>query len=579
MLHPRLQDHSWWRSAVVYQIYPRSFADGSNDGTGGIAGMISRLDHLDQLGIDAVWVSPWYPSPMHDGGYDVADYCDIKPEFGTLEQADRFIAAAHERGLRVLIDLVPNHCSQDHPLWQAALAAGPGSPERDMFIFREGRGENGELPPNNWGSHFGGGAWHRITEADGTPGPWYCHLFAPEQPDWNWENPKVAEMFDDVLRFWFDRGVDGFRIDVADSMFKDQDFPDCRPDELTGYGSLAKYEGSPIWDRPAMEAQQRRWRAVADEYADSELGPRVFVSEAYLPGQRRIHYVAEGRLHTSFNFEFLESEWSAPSMRAVIDESLALHGSVGAPATWVLNNHDNIRTASRFGKSPSGLDFSQPGEKYETHLSEMLEKAPTDVALGRRRARAAALLMLALPGGAYVYQGEELGLEEVEDLPEDSLQDPIWKRTNHTVRGRDGCRVPIPWSGQHSPFGFSEDAEPWLPMPAHWDELTVEAQTGDESSVLELYRQLLAERRSNEALGEGAPLEWDATSEDVLSFTRGRNFRCVVNFGAEPVVVADEIIVASADLTVDEDKVLLPTDAAVWLRVTEDQPSTNQGVS
>ena len=566
MLHPRLTDQNWWRSAVVYQIYPRSFADSNNDGTGDVRGMTDHLDYLEKLGVDAVWVSPWYPSPLHDGGYDVADYKDINPDFGTLADADEFIAQAHARGLRVLIDLVPNHCSSDHPLWHAALAAGPGSPEREMFIFRDGAGENGELPPNNWGAHFGGPAWHRVTEADGTPGQWYCHLFAPEQPDWNWENPRVADMFDDILRFWFDRGVDGFRIDVADAMFKHQEFPDARVDPATGLGTVSKYEGSPIWDMPAMEGLQRRWRTVADEYADSDLGPRVFVSEAYLPGNRRIKYLAEGRLHTSFNFELLESEWSAASMRVVIDQSLAEHATVGAPTTWVLNNHDNIRTVSRFGKDPSGLDFTRGRDRFDPHLGERLARATTDVELGRRRSRAAAMLMLALPGGAYVYQGEELGLEEVEDLPEESLQDPIWLRSNHTIRGRDGCRVPMPWSGTQPPFGFGQDAEPWLPMPAHWSELSVEAQGEDPGSVLELYRTLLDERRRNVALGEG-PMEWDESPEQVLSFTRGDLFRCVVNYGPEPVPVADEVIVASADLLVEEDQVLLPQDAAVWLQL------------
>lgn len=561
-MNPSFSDHSWWRSAVVYQIYPRSFADSNNDGTGDVRGMINHLDHLVDLGVDAVWVSPWYPSPLHDGGYDVADYCDIKPEFGTLADADEFVQQAHERGIRVIIDLVPNHCSNEHPLFQAALAAGPGSPERDMFIFRDGKGPNGDEPPTNWGAMFGGGAWQRVVEADGTPGQWYCHMFAPEQPDWNWENPAVSEMFDDVLRFWFDRGIDGFRIDVADSLFKDQNFPDLPIDPVTGYGTLEKFEGSPLWDRPSMAEHQRHWRAIADEYADSELGPRVYVSEAYLPSDRRIHYVAEGRLHTSFNFEFLLSAWTPQSLRLVISQSVAEHEEVGAPTTWVLNNHDNYRSVSRFGKHPSGLDYSGPDRaKDELHLGDALAKAPTDLALGRRRARASALLMLALPGGAYVYQGEELGLEEVEDLPEDKLQDPTWKRSGYTSRGRDGCRVPIPWSGTEQPFGFGVDAEPWLPQPAHWADLTVEAQTGMPGSMLELYRTLLAERRQNPALGEGS-MVWDETDDDVLSFTREPGFRCVVNFGSQPVAVEGEVIVASIPL---EDG-LLPSDAALWLR-------------
>ena len=565
-MNPSFGNHSWWRSAVVYQIYPRSFADSDNDGTGDIPGMIQRLDHLPTLGVDAVWVSPWYPSPMHDGGYDVADYCDIKPEFGTLADADEFIRQAHERRIRVIIDLVPNHCSDEHPLFQAALAAGSGSPERDMFIFRDGSGPHGDEPPTNWGAHFGGPAWHRVTEPDGTPGQWYCHLFAPEQPDWNWENPKVTELFDDVLRFWFDRGVDGFRIDVADSLFKDQTFPDLPVDPATGLGTLEKFEGSAIWDRPAMAAHQRHWRQVADEYTDSDLGPRVVVSEAYLPGERRIHYVAPGRLHSSFNFEFLESAWTPASLRLVIDQSIEEHEGVGAPTTWVMNNHDNYRSVTRLGKDPSGLDFAD-ADKDELHWADAMVAAPTDIELGRRRARAAALLMLALPGGAYIYQGEELGLEEVEDLPEDTLQDPTWKRSGHTIRGRDGCRVPIPWSGTEQPFGFSTDAEPWLPMPAHWDDFTVEAQTGTEGSMLELYKALLAERRANPALGEGA-LTWDDTATEVLSFTRQPGFRCVVNLGSEPTPVKGEVIIASVLLVEGDAGPAVPSDGAVWLRTS-----------
>ena len=559
--HVKHQSPDWWRDAVVYQIYPRSFADANNDGTGDIAGMIERLDHVADLGVDAVWVSPWYPSPLHDGGYDVSDYCAIKEEFGTLADADQFVARAHELGIRVLIDLVPNHCSNEHPLFQAALAAPPGSPERDLFIFRDGRGPDGSQPPNNWGAHFGGGAWERVVEADGTPGQWYLHLFAPEQPDWNWDNPAVADMFDQVLRFWFDRGIDGFRIDVADALFKDPALPDIAIDPATGWGTLEKFEGSPFWDRPAMADQQRRWRAVADEYTDSELGPRVFVSEAYLPSARRIHYVAPGRLHSSFNFEFLESCWSAGSLRWVINQSIAEHAEVGAPATWVLNNHDNYRTPSKFGKAVSGFDFAADHDGA-LHWADAMWSSPTDVELGTRRARAAAMLMLALPGGAYIYQGEELGLEEVEDLPEDALQDPTWRRSGHTIRGRDGCRVPLPWSGEQPPFGFGTDAAPWLPQPAHWARLSVQAQTGDPDSMLELYRRLLAERRANPALGEGT-LSWDATPPEVLSFVRGGALRCVVNFGDQPCPLTGELLISSGPLV----EGALPPDSAAWLRV------------
>lgn len=446
-------DPSWWRSAVVYQVYPRSFADADGNGIGDLRGIIERLPHLASLHVDAIWISPWYPSPLADGGYDVSAYRDIHPDFGTLQDADELVERAHALGLRVLIDLVPNHCSDQHPWFQQALAAPPGSRARNRFVFRDGRGENGDQPPTNWGSLFGGSAWQRVTEADGRPGQWYLHMFAPEQPDWNWDDPEVVQEFDDILRFWFDRGIDGFRIDVADSLFIDHDFADTPVDPVTGFGTYQKFEGHPLWDQPGLEHLQRRWRAIADEYADTAQGARVFVSEAYLPLERLVRYVRPGRLHSSFNFEFLQSEWDADSLRHVIDASLAAHAGVDAPTTWVLNNHDVIRSVSRYGKPVSGRRFRAAADDSsdDPHWQERMAASPTDVALGRRRAAAAALLMLALPGGAYIYQGEELGLDEVEDLPADTLQDPIWERSGHTVRGRDGCRVPIPWSGERPP--------------------------------------------------------------------------------------------------------------------------------
>lgn len=563
--HRALPEGSWWRDAVVYQIYPRSFADGNGDGTGDVVGIISRLDHLADLGIDAIWISPWYPSPLADGGYDVADYRDIDPRFGTLDQADELIAAAHERGLRVIIDLVPNHSSDEHVSFQQALAAGPGSPERDRYIFCDGRGENGELPPNNWRAMFGGPAWERVVDTDGNPEQWYLHMFDIKQPDWNWENPEVVAEFDDVLRFWFDRGVDGFRVDVADSMGKADGLPDVDLDD-EGLPSLAKYPGSPMWDQPILERIQRRWRAIADEYAESELGPRVFVSEAYLsPAPRLAAYVAPGRLHTTFNFDALLCEWTATSQRNVIANALAAHEEVGAACTWVLGNHDNVRVVSRFGKPITGVPFDAEGAAVPVpgFNKDDTGHLPTDLVVGRRRARAAALLELALPGGAYIYQGEELGLDEVEDLPESALQDPTWERSEHTIRGRDGCRVPIPWSGDRPPFGFSSEpvtAEPWLPMP-DWSAHSVEAQEADDSSFLWLYRRALAERRHNPALGDGT-LTWNDSDADVLDFSREPGFRCIVNFGAPIDLPPGEVILVSGPLADGR----LGSDQAVWLR-------------
>ncbi|HEY5981493.1 MAG TPA: glycoside hydrolase family 13 protein [Microlunatus sp.] len=565
---PLNDDPQWWRSAVVYQVYPRSFADADGDGTGDVRGIIDKLPYLADLGVDAVWVSPWYPSPLADGGYDVSDYRGILPEFGTLEQADVFVARAHDLGLRVLIDLVPNHSSDEHLWFQAALAAAPGSAERDLYLFRDGVGPDGNEPPNNWPAMFGGGAWERTTDAAGAPGQWYLHLFDIKQPDWNWENPAVADEFDAILRFWFDRGVDGFRIDVANSMAKAPGLPDLDVDPETGEPVFSTLTGSPYMNQPHVHDILRRWRTVADSYADSDLGARIFVSEAWVtPAAELAKYVRDDELHSTFNFDALMCEWSAESQRNVIDLTLGATGAVGAPPTWVLANHDTTRVVTRYGRPITGARFTRDGMDLESFAGVgSVPDGATDVALGRKRARAAALLELALPGGAYVYQGDELGLEEVEDIPEDQLQDPTWERSGHTVRGRDGCRVPIPWSGTAAPFGFgSADNPPWLPQPTSWAAVTAEVQDGDPGSHLNHYRAALAERRRHPALGDGT-LTWDDdVPAGVLSFTREPGFRCVVNFGPDPYALpADaEILVASGDASAG----MLGVDEAVWLKV------------
>ena len=559
-------DPQWWRSAVVYQIYPRSFADADGDGTGDVRGMIDKLDYLAGLGVDAVWVSPWYPSPLADGGYDVSNYRDILPEFGTLAQADEFVAKAHALGLRVLIDLVPNHSSDEHTWFQQALAAAPGSAERELYLFRDGRGDDGSEPPNNWPAMFGGGAWERTTDADGTPGQWYLHLFDIKQPDWNWENPAVADEFDDILRFWFDRGIDGFRIDVANSMAKAPGLPDVDLDPETGRPANM-LGGSPYMNQPHVHDILRRWRGVADAYADSDLGARVFVSEAWVtPAAELAKYIRPDELHTTFNFDALMCEWDAVSQRNVIDLTLASTGAVGAPPTWVLANHDTTRVVTRYGRPSTGARFTPDGMDLESFAGiGSVPDGATDVALGRKRARAAVLLEMALPGGAYVYQGDELGLAEVEDIPEELLQDPTWERSGHKVRGRDGCRVPLPWSGTEAPYGFgTAETEPWLPQPADWAGRTVEAQDDDSTSHLSLYRTVLAERRANPALGDGG-LSWvEDVPEGVLAFDREPGFRCVVNFGPGSYALpADaEVLVASADATAG----IVGVDEAVWLR-------------
>ncbi|TDC91520.1 glycoside hydrolase family 13 protein [Saccharopolyspora aridisoli] len=540
----------WWRDAVIYQVYIRSFADGNGDGMGDIDGIRSKLPYLRDLGVDAIWINPWYPSPQADAGYDVADFRDIEPRFGTLDDADQLIAEAHEHGIRVIPDLVPNHTSDQHEWFQAALAAGPGSPERARYIFRPGRGPDGSEPPNNWNSCFGGPAWTRVSEPDGSPGEWYLHLFAPQQPDLNWAHREVREEFEAILRFWFDRGIDGFRIDVAHGLIKDTDLPDVVAPQGSGYVYPAGQH--PHWDRDEVHEIYRRWRRIADEYP----GHRKFVAEAWADTPQRLaNYVRADGLHTAFNFDFLQATWKAERLREVIDTTTSSLNAVSAPATWVLSNHDVPRHATRYGRPP--VDWV-PGQNYRAD-------GETDLELGTRRARAAALLMLSLPGGAYIYQGEELGLPEVENLPEELLQDPVWERSGHTERGRDGCRVPIPWSGEKPPFGFSPanaTADPWLPQPDSWEDLTAEVQTGDPGSMLELYRSALRLRREHPALGEG-DLAWNDAGEGVLSFTRTPGFACVVNLSgkAQRLPEHDRVLLTSGEL----DDEMLPPDTAVWL--------------
>jgi alpha-glucosidase len=524
----------WWRDAVVYQVYIRSFADGDGDGIGDLAGIRARLPYLRDLGVDAVWITPFYPSPMADGGYDVADYRAIEPLFGALEDADALIAEAHAAGLRVVVDVVPNHSSDQHAWFRAALASAPGSPERARYIFRPGRGATGELPPTDWKSVFGGPAWRRVTEADGSPGEWYLHLFAPEQPDFDWTNPEVVAEFHDILRFWLDRGVDGFRIDVAHGLVKDPALPDIGAEQEQVLDAWAGTD-HPFWDREGVHEIYRGWRKVLDAYA----GDRMAVAEAWVKSPDRLaRYVRPDELHQAFNFDFVETDWEASAFRGAIDAAMSVLAGVGADAQWVLSNHDIVRHVTRFGGGSKGL----------------------------RRARAATLLMLALPGGAYLYQGEELGLYEVEDLPEDVLQDPVWLRSGHTEKGRDGCRVPLPWTRGGPSFGFGGGGS-WLPQPGDWGGLSVQAQDGTPGSTLELYRLVLALRRALPALGAGnGAFAWEpGPSPDVLTFRRGADVVVVVNFGAVPVALpaAGEVLVASGPLTAAGE---LPADAAVWLR-------------
>jgi alpha-glucosidase len=528
---------------VIYQIYVRSFADGDGDGTGDLAGVRQRLPYLRDLGVDAIWFTPWYASPLADGGYDVSDYRAIHPDFGTLEEAEALIREALEHGIRTIVDIVPNHVSDRHPWFQAALAAGPGSPERERFWFRDGVGDDGDGIPNHWVSPFAGETWTRTTNPDGTPGQWYLHLFAKEQPDLNWDHPDVRREHEDILKFWFDRGAGGVRIDSAALLVKDPGLPEITDEHAPGE--------HPNTDRDELHDIYRGWRAVADSYP----GTRVLVGELWLPDTERfVKYLRPDEMHTAFNFDFLARPWDAAQLRSSIEMTLAAHAPVQAPSTWVLSNHDVTRPVTRYGREDSSFAF----------LAKRFG-VPTDLELGTRRARAAALLTAALPGSLYVYQGDELGLPEVE-LPREVLQDPMHHRSGGVDPGRDGCRVPLPWSGTTAPFGFSPagaSADPWLPQPEDWSRYTVDAEAADPRSMLSLYRAALGIRRSSPELGDG-PLTFLELGPDVLAFRRGSGFVSITNFAGTAIPLpAGEVVLTSEELTVDGE---LPPDSTAWLR-------------
>jgi alpha-glucosidase len=540
-----LADDNWWRHAVIYQVYPRSFADSSGDGIGDIPGIIDRLPHLSQLGVDALWLSPFYRSPQKDAGYDVSDYCDVDPLFGSLADAERLIDQAHSLGLRIIIDIVPNHSSDQHEWFQEALRSAPGSPARARYLFRDGKGSSGELPPNNWESVFGGPAWTRVTESDGTPGQWYLHLFDSSQPDFDWTNPEVWEFFRGVLRFWLDRGVDGFRVDVAHGMVKQEGLPDIVPVENPPLGNRG-----PHWDQDGVHDVYRDWRKVLREYGED----RVLCAEAWvLPLEKMAWYVRPDEMHQAFNFGFLATKWNGPALKSIISESLAAFGGVGGPSTWVLSNHDVIRHASRLA-----MDF--PPNEQPTGLGPLSPNKP-DAEVGLRRARAATTMMLALPGSSYLYQGEELGLPEVVDIPDDLREDPTFRRTNGQRYGRDGCRVPLPWSQERPSFGFNSTGETWLPQPDLFAQYARDAQQGLPGSTLELYRTLLATRAEYD-LGNGTLTWLEGYPEDILAF-RNNGVTVIANTGTSPVTLPEgQLLVSSQNI----DGGLLPGDTTAWMR-------------
>lgn len=562
-------DDVWWRDAVVYQVYVRSFADSDGDGVGDLPGITARIDSIADLGVDAIWLTPFYVSPQRDGGYDVADYRNVDPLFGSLDDAEALIRRAHDVGLKVIIDIVPNHTSSDHRWFAEAQSAGPGAPEWERYHCVPGSGPGGAEPPNDWVSVFGGQAWSEVIDAAGQPtGYWYLHLFDASQPDLNWNHPDVAAEMASTLRFWFDRGVDGFRIDVAHGLVKAPDYPSLRSvgqDPIEGAVRLFDdVQPAPCWDQPEVHEIYRSWRSIADEYYP----PRAFCGEVWVTTpQRQANYVRSDELHTVFNFDFLKVPWEASGIRGIVEHSLRANGLVGAPTTWVLSNHDVTRHASRFS-----------GNRATALL----------------RARAMTTFMLGLPGPAYIYQGEELGLPEVYDIPEEYRADPIFFRTGGAQAGRDGCRVPLPWTANDPSFGFGPSAESWLPQPPEWGEYAREIGAGEDpntvapQSTLALYRRLLAERKSNPALGIGqfdpvsGKLDWvdfDAGlppggmgPSGVIGFDRSGDpgVRVVLNAGRDDVHMpgAWQLLVASGGshrpVTVTDDAVVVPPDCAAW---------------
>ena len=538
----------WWRSAVIYQIYPRSFADASGDGIGDLPGITSRLDDLKDLGVDAIWLSPFMTSPQRDAGYDVADYRDVDPLFGTLSDFDEMLAHAHARGIRVIVDLVPNHSSDQHVWFQEALKAGPGSRERGRYVFRDGRGENGELPPNNWESVFGGGMWERVTEADGTPGQWYLHIFDPTQPDFDWTNEEVREEFRSILRFWLDRGVDGFRVDVAHGMVKEAGLPDYAP--VADADSMGGREDNvPYWGQEEVHEIYRDWHNVLAEYD----GDRALCGEAWLPTLKKTAlWVRPDEMHQTFNFPYLMTPWDARALGDIIRESLDEFGEVGAPSTWVLSNHDVVRHATRLALTADnpqgeGIGPSTPDKP--------------DAAIGLARARAATALMLALPGSSYLYQGEELGLPEAMEIPDEFRQDPTWFRTKGKRYGRDGCRVPLPWEAEAPAFGFNDTGASWLPQPAEWATYARDVESADPASTLSLYKQMLAARRAH-GFGSGS-LVWEEAGPDAVAFRRG-DIHVVSNLGTEPLELGEGVAFELKSQPFEG--TALPVDTTAWYR-------------
>ncbi|CAN2169377.1 AmyA Glycosidases [Candidatus Nanopelagicaceae bacterium] len=554
-------DKNWWRQAVIYQIYPRSFKDSNGDGIGDIKGITSQIDYLSSLNVDAVWLSPFYPSALADGGYDVDDYRDVDPKLGSLADFDEMLSKLHEVGIRVFVDIVPNHSSNRHEWFKEAIAAEPGSAARNRYIFRDGKGPNGELPPTNWPSHFAPSAWSHESTQGGKFNQWYCHLFAPEQPDFNWDNREIEDDFLKTLKFWADRGVDGFRIDVAHALKKDLSEP---LKDQARYPDLVnrKPDENILFDRDEVHEIYKEWRQLFNQYDP----PRVAVAESYVPADRLALYASPEELGQAFNFELLNANFNAHEYKTVVDRAFKQAQSIGSSTTWCLNNHDQMRPATKYGLLPTVDQIRWKNSAGTT--------SPIDAELGLRSAIAASMFIMALPGCTYIYQGEELGLQEVLGIPEDQIQDPQYLRNHKVDVGRDGCRVPLPWTATGPSYGFGTGGS-HLPQPQWFSEWSIEGESKDSESPLSIFRKALALRKELVAPEE---MTWHETGNlHVLHFSRPNGWHCITNFGRGhfDLTGKGEILHASGPLSeagiylvhgVETSGNDLPPATTVWLR-------------
>ncbi|WP_104191113.1 alpha-amylase family glycosyl hydrolase [Cryobacterium sp. Y82] len=527
----------WWTTAVIYEVYPRSFSDSTGDGVGDLRGITARLDYIADLGVQGIWLTPFQTSPQVDQGYDISDYCNVDPLFGTMDDFDELLAQAHARGIRLLVDIVPNHTSTEHPLFQEALASESGSEARQMFHFAEGpRGslDDGLVPPNNWISVFGGSAWARAHPESLNDRAWFLHLFSSGQPDWNWQNPAVADYFIGVLRFWFDRGVDGIRIDVAHGLFKAEGLPDTEtvPTVIDGLRS------NPLaMDQEPVHEVYRRWRALADSYDE----PRLLVGEVNLEPERAGRYTRPDELHQTFAFAFARLGWNPAEWVSVGQQFEQVRLATGAEPSWALENHDLVRTVTRFG---GGV-------------------------LGAARARAGLVALLGLPGATYIYQGQELGLPEVE-VPESLRVDPMWNRGGIS---RDGARIPLPWQADatdsHAFSPKNAEAPPWLPIPEGWGQWAVSGQQRDAGSVHSAFTgamQLRAALLASGVFRANESATWSLDADGLVQCSRAGGVTVVIAMGDSPVPVpAGRVLISSAPVRAGG---FMPPDSAAWILPT-----------